>query len=70
MATILIILTRENGSTREVHYEIAGGDDRASILFDTLKDAAWAASPYPALHACPVCDSTYGHAWNCTLEAK
>jgi hypothetical protein len=70
MATILITLTLDNGSTREVRYELAGDRIRASILFETLRDAAWAASPYPALHACPVCDSTYGHAWNCTLEAK
>jgi hypothetical protein len=46
MATILITLTQDNGSTREVQYEVAGDRDRAHILFNTLKDAAWAASIY------------------------
>ena len=41
-----IMLTLPNGNTRSVQYEIAGDNDRAAILFNTLKDAAWAASAY------------------------
>jgi hypothetical protein len=46
MNTISIKLTQDNGSTREVRYEIAGDRERAHILFNTLRDAAWAASAY------------------------
>ena len=49
METITVTLTAANGNARTVTYEVAGGADRAAILFNTLKDAAWAASPYPAL---------------------
>lgn len=44
--SILITLTLDNGNTREVRYEVAGDRVRALVLFNTLKDAAWAASPY------------------------
>lgn len=43
---IQVILTYPNGNTRGVSYEVAGDADRATILFNTLKDQAWAASAY------------------------
>ena len=41
-----ITLTLPNGNTRSVKYEIADDAYRAHVLFNTLKDAAWAASVY------------------------